>query len=204
MAEYGVDRVLFAPTGIDERKAVLGETKHYRYPMTHKVLKVFEPLMTFTDFGDLTGETIESTKMKSGEERKLIDGEDYSFKLFKINNDNKLTLYYMVGTDHYYRITPKGKNDSINKLIENVENKLYEFNPAKHRLVGVFVERGQVPPEPTYTEAEKQFVSETGPIQIKRISNPLTIDVSSTKQAMVLLQVPNFFREYWPTNLFNI
>ncbi|MDP3014204.1 MAG: hypothetical protein Q8M92_08195, partial [Candidatus Subteraquimicrobiales bacterium] len=186
MAEHGVDRILFAPTGVDERKPVLGETKKYRYPMTKKNIKTFEPLMSFTDVGDLTDEAIELTTMKSGEERKLIDGEDYSFRLFEMNKDKKLTLCYMVGTDHYYRIIPPGmkgagNNDSINKLLENVEQRRYGFDLVKHKLRGIFVERGTVPADPTYSEEEKQLMKEEGPIQIVRIKNPLTIDISSTK-----------------------
>ena len=56
IADYGVDRVVFSPTGADDRKPHLDPTKSDRYEMTKEVLSIFEPLITFTDVGDLTEE----------------------------------------------------------------------------------------------------------------------------------------------------
>ena len=99
MAEQGLDRVLLAATGLDKRKVESGPTRGYRFCLTREILKIFEPLITFTDIGDLEGGEVdeiqtkgESSTKKQGVEgtREQIDGEDYTFKLFEMNDDVKM------------------------------------------------------------------------------------------------------------------
>ncbi|MBU0895981.1 MAG: hypothetical protein KJ584_05230, partial [Candidatus Omnitrophica bacterium] len=180
MGEYGVDRILFAPSGTDDDKLELEETIKWRYDMViNEVLPIFEPLMTFTDLGDLRREKIETMVMKNGESRRLVNGEDYAFRIFEMNPDTRITLYYIVGTDHYNQIK-KGKNDTINKLLENVIARRYGFNPDKHKVVGVFVKRGQVPQAPVFnpkTDADKIEVMDEGVVRFDIMDNPFEAGV---------------------------
>ena len=185
MAEQKIDRILFAPTGVSMIKTNLKPTKAHRFAIVEEILKMFEPLMTFTDVGDLQKE-IESGKfteiaMENGVNREQVDGEDYSFKLFENNEQNNVTLYYLVGADHYLRTAIKdGSDDSINKLLSNAGAKLYNFNADKHKMVGLFVERpGYNFPDPVYTDDQKAIIA-TGAIEIKKMANPLNMDVSAT------------------------
>ncbi|MBU1122949.1 MAG: hypothetical protein KKF54_09735, partial [Candidatus Omnitrophica bacterium] len=180
MGEYKLDKILYAPVGVDDDNPELGATMEWRYEMVRAMMRVFEPLMTFSDIGDLKNKMIDHVTMKNGEERYARDREDYAFRIFSLNPDKRITVYYITEGSHYRRFNERGKNDTINKLLENVIARRYGFNPDKHKVVGVFVKRGQVPQAPVFnpkTDADKIEVMDEGVVRFDIMDNPFEAGV---------------------------
>lgn len=158
IAEFKIDRVLYAVTDGRFRDEALLETKKHRYAMATMAVKTFEPFITPTDLGDLD-HGVEKTMMANGQERPRSDGEDYAFRLFEFNPDERITLVFMTECEHCRRVDDTGRDDTINKLLANIRRKYSGFNPAMHNVMGLFIgELAQIPPGVKFGRDEQTLV----------------------------------------------
>ncbi|MCX5898521.1 MAG: hypothetical protein NTY29_10045, partial [Proteobacteria bacterium] len=71
------------------------------------------------------------------------DGEMNLFKIASLNPDQSIDLFYIVGADHYHRVNPRtGEADTLQKLENKIAADNHFFNPAKHSISAIFIERG--------------------------------------------------------------
>jgi len=128
IAMVGLDKVVFIAAGDDPRKPTLTPFS-IRHPMNIETLGMFEPLFAFSAIAVGTD----------------FDGETNIFRILELNQNQKIEAYYMVGCDHYNRfVTGKDgqqKADTIQKLEDNMANKLYNFNSEQHLVSAIFFGR---------------------------------------------------------------
>jgi len=52
-------------------------------------------------------------------------------------------VFYLAGSDHYHRVTPRdGRPDTIQRLETGIRKRIGGFSPRTHKLSAVFLDRG--------------------------------------------------------------
>jgi nicotinic acid mononucleotide adenylyltransferase len=125
---FKLDTVIYIIAGNDPRKPSLVNAAT-RHRVGKEILALFFPFFKYSSVA-LGGHH---------------DGETNLFKILALNPQQKIDAHYIVGTDHYQRINPAtGELDTIQKIEDNINNKLYRFNEMLHHLSVVFIKRGKV------------------------------------------------------------
>jgi nicotinic acid mononucleotide adenylyltransferase len=125
MERFQLDRVMYVIAGEDPRKAALAH-EHIRHRIAQDVLKLFHPLFEYSPLA------LGTTK----------PGEVNAFRVFA-RSDAPLHMFYLAGSDHARRFTPRtGRPDTIQRLETGVRKRVRGFNPRAHRLSAVFLDRG--------------------------------------------------------------
>jgi len=128
MARFKLDKVVYVVAGIDKRKPILKRTQEHRHAIGKQILNIFSPLFTYSSIAWGTS----------------FNGETNTFRILLLNPGQKMDAYYIVGADHYYRINPKsGQPDTIQKLEDNIEKVIYNYNKLMHKVSAIFIERGK-------------------------------------------------------------
>ena len=110
--------------------------------------------------------------MIDGRERLRADGEDYAFRIFRLNPEKRLTLVFIASLEHCRRTDETGKDDTVNKLLLNIKQRYCGFNPDLHNVIALFVGDGtQQPAELTFAP-EEQSLFERGLFAIEIINCP--------------------------------
>ncbi|MBF0504190.1 MAG: hypothetical protein HQL14_03710 [Candidatus Omnitrophica bacterium] len=125
IAHCSLDKVVFIIAGDDPRKSQLAPCQ-WRHHISERVLSKFSPLLAYSDIT----------------RNYTFDGETNIFRLLSLNPFQKTDTFYIVGTDHYYRLNPKGNEiDTIQKLEENIAQNLCVFNKIVHSVSVIFAKR---------------------------------------------------------------
>jgi hypothetical protein len=69
------------------------------------------------------------------------DGETNIFRILRLNPDQLVHAYYLVGDDHYRLKNDKGDDETIPKLEKNMKDPALGFDPSKHQVSVAFIER---------------------------------------------------------------
>jgi nicotinic acid mononucleotide adenylyltransferase len=126
LTRFKLDTVIYIISGNDPRKPALvnAEDRHY---VGQKILHMFAPFFKYSSIA-LAGHH---------------DGETNIFKILALNPLQKIKAYYIAGSDHYQRINPAtGFPDTIQKLENNITNRLFDFNEKLHGISAIFIKRG--------------------------------------------------------------
>ncbi len=126
IAKFKLDKVIYVIAGDDPRKPGILPAE-IRHRIGEETLKAFSPLLEYSPISLGTS----------------LDGETSLFKTLHLNPHQRIDAFYIVGTDHYHRINPLTKTiDTIQKLEDNILNKVWDFNEEMHSVSAIFVERG--------------------------------------------------------------
>ncbi len=126
IAMFKLDKVIYVIAGDDPRKPGIISAE-MRHRIGEETLKAFSPLFEYSPISLGTS----------------LDGETSLFKTLHLNPHQRIDAFYIVGTDHYHRINPLTKTiDTIQKLEDNILNKVWDFNKEMHSVSAIFVERG--------------------------------------------------------------
>ena len=143
IANNKLDKVVFVIAGADPSKPQLAPVD-WRHAVTKEMLSKFAPLFQYSDIA------------KNGN----IDGETNIFKVLSLNPFQKIDAFYIVGTDHYYRLNPqKNKKDTIEKLEENIQRKIFGYNDLLHSISVIFAKRHGGSDIPVDTSLHVGFIS---------------------------------------------
>lgn len=141
--------------------------------MAKMAVKLYEPLITFSDLGDMKGELITKIKMQNGVERYQVDAEDYAFKIFKHNPTLKITLFYITEEKHFACFDKNGNDDTIKKLLTNMKEEYYGFNNGLHKIVALFIGSEIVPPNPKLIlDEQEKYLFDSGVFRIEWMKDP--------------------------------
>jgi hypothetical protein len=158
--KFLIDRLLYAVTDGRHHDDFLVATKRHRYAMAKLAVKIYDPLITFTDLGDFDDSTIDTTVMTNGQQRFRTDGEDYAFRLFGLNPNERFTLVFMTAYKHCRRVDDMGRDDTINKLLANIKYGLYGFDPDFHNVIALFIgDRADPPSDIRFDRHEQALVN---------------------------------------------
>jgi hypothetical protein len=128
LTRYKLDKVVYIIAGEDPRKPALVNAE-VRHLAGKKILGLFSPFFEYSSIA-LGG---------------ACDGETNIFRLLALNPEQKLDAYYMVGSDHFKRSSPAtGTPDTIQKLEDNMRNKIYGFNEVLHHISVIVIKRGPI------------------------------------------------------------
>jgi nicotinic acid mononucleotide adenylyltransferase len=123
---FHLDKVVYVIAGEDPRKPTLAP-EHIRHRIASEVLGLFHPLLEYSPL------SLGSTK----------PGEVNAFRFFAANKELPLHMFYLVGSDHFHRFTPReGRPDTIQRLETGIRRRSGGFNPRRHKLSVVFLDRG--------------------------------------------------------------
>lgn len=126
IAKFKLDKVIYVIAGDDKRKHGILPAE-IRHRIGEETLKAFSPLLKYSPISLGTS----------------LDGEASLFKTLHLNPNQRIDASYIVGTDHYHRINPLTKTiDTIQKLEDNILNKVWDFNEEMHKVSAIFIERG--------------------------------------------------------------
>jgi hypothetical protein len=125
IAHYALDKVVFIIAGDDPRKSCLAPCQ-WRHYLSDRILMKFNPLLAYCNIA----------------RNHNFDGETNIFRFLSLNPFQKIDAFYISGTDHYYRRDPKkADKDTIQKLEENITQKIYGFNDLMHSISIIFAKR---------------------------------------------------------------
>jgi hypothetical protein len=128
LTRHKLDKIIYIISGDDPHKPVLVNAEA-RHRVGKKILNLFAPFYKYSSIA-LGGNH---------------DGETNIFRLLALNPEQKVDAYYMVGADHYQRSNPvTGVPDTIQKLEDNLRNKIYGFNEEMHHISVIFIKRGTI------------------------------------------------------------
>lgn len=130
---HKLDKIIFVIQGEDDWKPDLVPVD-IRYPMNKEILELFSPLFKFTDIANIADE---EGKLK-------LRGEYNFFRILKLNKNQKIDGFYLVGSDHLHRyvvIDGVKRKDTIGCLEDNVSEKVYNFNQDIHSITVLFIAR---------------------------------------------------------------
>jgi len=126
IARFKLDKVIYVIAGDDKRKPGILPAE-IRHRIGEEILKAFSPLLEYSPISLGTS----------------LDGEASLFKTLYLNPNQRIDAYYIVGTDHYHRVNPLTKTiDTIQKLEDNILNKVWDFNEEMNKVSAIFIERG--------------------------------------------------------------
>lgn len=124
IAELKLDKVVFVMAGDDARKPDMTKAA-VRHPLGRAVLETFAP---FFDYSAIAVGT-------------EYDGETNIFRVLKLNPDQMINAYYMVGDDHYKLKNASGGDDTIPKLEKNRLKPELGYDAKVHDMSVAFIER---------------------------------------------------------------
>lgn len=128
IVQFKLDKVVFLIAGSDLRKPGLTPAA-IRHPMGQDVLRCFKPLFEYSPIAY----------------DRDCDGERGLFHFLKLNPHQKMDVYYLAGSDHYRRYYPDTVYpDTIQKLEDHIENRLYGYTDAMHGVSVGFIQREEV------------------------------------------------------------
>jgi nicotinic acid mononucleotide adenylyltransferase len=121
-----LDKVVYVVAGVDKRKPFLAP-EEYRHDIAKEVLRLFSPLLEYSPIA------------RGGD----ADGEENVFRVIASQHAGPLHAFYIAGSDHYRRFSNTHKGpDTLQKLEKGVRRHANGFNPRRHRLSVVFIDRG--------------------------------------------------------------
>lgn len=127
MANHKLDLVVVVIQGIDHRKQRMSAmTEPFRHEMAREVIRVFHPLLVYSNIGKGTE----------------FVGEENVFRLLRLNPRQAITAHYLVGADHYRSVDALGLPDTLPRLERNIEDPTFSFDPTVHSIRALFAERG--------------------------------------------------------------
>jgi len=125
IARYSLDKVVFIIACDDPRKSHLAPCQ-WRHYLSDRILMKFNPLLAYSNIARSHN----------------FDGETNIFRFLSLNPFQKIDAFYIVGTDHYYRMDPKKEDkDTIQKLEENITQKACGFDDIMHSVSIIFARR---------------------------------------------------------------
>ncbi len=126
IARLKLDKIIYAIAGNDVRKPDLAPAA-IRHPMAQDVLRCFEPLFEYSPVAYSTDN----------------DGEKNLFSFLRLNAEQKIDVWYIAGADHYRKTYPGTRYpDTVQKIEEHVDSRLYGYNENRHEISLGFIERG--------------------------------------------------------------
>jgi len=125
MAELKLDKVVFVIAGDDPRKTKMTQAP-FRHAMGRHVLGMFAPLFGYSSIAMGTN----------------FDGETNIFRILKLNEEQSIHAYYIVGGDHYRLTDAKGNDDTLLKIEKGLHDP-NRYNPAKQSVSLAFIERDE-------------------------------------------------------------
>ena len=140
--------------------------------MAQAAFSAFEPMVTVTDLDARKDLVFDPAIMADGRKRLRTAGEDYAFRVFRFNPNERLTLVFIAGIDHCRRIDEAGKDDTVNKLLQNIKQRYCGFNPELHNVIALFVSDGTKKPTELAFDDEEQNLIERGLFSIDFICSP--------------------------------
>lgn len=166
-----LDKIIFIIAGNDPKKPHLALAQ-WRHGVAEDILEKFSPLFEYSNIA------------QDGNS----DGETNIFKLLALNPFQKIDAFYIVGTDHYYRQNPeKGGKDTIQKLEDNIANKIHNYNEILHSLSVIFVERAGGSPVAVNTSLNVSIVP---PLNFLVSSTLIREALTKTKDKQILALLP--------------
>jgi hypothetical protein len=124
-----LDSVVYIISGDDPRKPSLVSPES-RHRLGKKILSLFAPLFRYSAIA--LGNN--------------LDGETNIFNILALNPQQKIDAFYIVGSDHYHRVNPgTGDPDTIQKLEDNMRNRLSGVDGTRHCVSALFIKRGNIP-----------------------------------------------------------
>ena len=147
IADHRLDLVALVVQGDDPRKALSTATERHRHAMAREVLQVFAPLVAYSDVG----------------RGSVLVGEDHLFRLLSLNSHQRIAAHYLVGSDHYRHVDAAGNPDTLTRLERNVAARAHGFDPERHTLRVVFLDRAGGS-EPLPTPLDVVFVKSALPV----------------------------------------
>ena len=106
----------------------LMEITEHRFEMARITAAGFGGLVTVTDLDARKDLVLDPTRMADGRERLRGDGEDYAFRIFRLNPEERLTLVFIASHKNCRRTDETGKDDTVNKLLLNIKQ-LFSLHP---------------------------------------------------------------------------
>jgi len=126
LVRFRLDNIIYIISGSDPRKPALAAAE-IRHLIGEEVIKIFAPFFSYSSIA------LEND----------CEGEMNLFKIASLNPAQSIDLFYIVGADHYHRINPRtGEADTLQKLENKIAADNHFFNPAKHSISAIFIERG--------------------------------------------------------------
>lgn len=126
MALFRLDKVVYIITGSDSRKPDLLPAVR-RHEMGRTVVRLYSPLFAYSPIA------LDST----------LDGEANIFRILQLNPRQRIDAFYIAGTDHRHRNSPKtGRPDTIQKIEDGVAGKLYGYDERMNSVSVIFLGRG--------------------------------------------------------------
>lgn len=162
MAEFLLEQVLYVVNCAHCGPPALAETTEHRLAMAQAAAAAFGQMITSTDLDARKALVLEPTRMADGRERLRADGEDYAFRIFRLNPKDRLTLVFIAGLEHCRRTDEAGRDDTVNKLLLNIKQRYCGFNPDLHNVVALFVGDGTRQPAEFAFSLEEQGLIERG------------------------------------------
>lgn len=141
MERMRLDKVIYVVAGSDARKPDLAAVQG-RHQAAKDVLDMFSPLLEYSPIA------IGSR----------LQGEEHVFRLAASFDVDRLHLFYIAGSDHYRRLSPTGGGpDTIERLERGIRRRAHGFDPRRHRLSVVFLDRGE-PVQPVETSLDVRWI----------------------------------------------
>ncbi len=126
MARFRLDKVVYIVAGRDPRKPTLA-SEQVRHRMTKELLGLFFPLLEYSPIA----------------RGSASNGEENVFRILASSKAKSIHVFYIAGSDHYCSCVPPGRNpDTITKLEKGIRRRAHGFNPHRHKLSVVFLDRG--------------------------------------------------------------
>lgn len=125
MAEHKLDKVVFVLAGDDPRKPQMTPSG-FRHAMGRAVMDVFSPLFAYSSIAVGT----------------QYDGETNIFRLLKLNPEQNVHAFYIVGGDHYRLKDKNGNDDTLLKMEKHLGDP-NRVDASRHKVSLIFVERGE-------------------------------------------------------------
>lgn len=172
MAEFLLDHVLYVVNCAPCGPPALAETTEHRLAMAQVAAAIFGSLIIFTDLDARKDLVLEPTRMANGRERLRAEGEDYAFRVFRFNSEDRLTLVFIASMEHCRKTDGTGRDDTINKLLLNIKQRYCEFNPDLHNVIALFVgDQSQMPADLAF-DSDEQSLFDRGLFAIESMSRP--------------------------------
>jgi hypothetical protein len=143
MAEFRLDKVVFILAGDDPRKPHMTPAS-LRHAMGRAVLAVFAPLFAASSIAMGT----------------VLDGETNVMRMLRLNPEQGIHAFYIVGGDHYRFKDDKGDDDTLLKIEKHLAAP-GTIDLSKHKVSVAFIER-DVPLKRLPTPLDVRFLKGVG------------------------------------------
>ena len=184
IAEAKIDRFLYVVNCAHSGPPALSATVEDRCAMARAAVATFEPFITFTDLDGGSDLVLERTRMANGRERLRADGEDYAFRIFGFNPNDRLTLVFLTGAEHCRRTDDSGIDDTINKLLLNIKQRYCGFNPELHNVMCLFMDDPQHRPPNLAFDRDDQNLIDRNIFAIEFMNRPTVGGIPAGTKAL--------------------